>query len=237
LYNPSIPRQLASYSRGSGHNWAQIRVRKEKKAQGFYHLTTWGVVGILLLFGKGRLGRILPCKTSSELKKLFTGHFSVHLSLSEVWRTRPIFLNPKFFILSKRSDTVKFPSFFALVSIAKKLNFPLKPWLTGGKLSFYGSFCTKWGTWVWEIIGPFSILVSCCIIKGIFWCGPIFSSLQQLAQLLPMEENFLLLFRFDNPLDSSVEFMKVKLILKFLTGNIYYDLYLFTKWNLSPTPV
>lgn len=31
----------------------------------------------------------------------------------------------------------------------------------------------------------------------------------QLAQLLPMEENFLLLFRFDNPLDSSVEFMKV----------------------------
>ena len=32
----------------------------------------------------------------------------------------------------------------------------------------------------------------------------------QLAQLLPMEENFLLLFRFDNPLDSSVEFMKVK---------------------------
>lgn len=33
--------------------------------------------------------------------------------------------------------------------------------------------------------------------------------LSQLAQLLPMEENFLLLFRFDNPLDSSVEFMKV----------------------------
>lgn len=31
----------------------------------------------------------------------------------------------------------------------------------------------------------------------------------QLAQLLPMEENFLLLFRFDNPLESSVEFMKV----------------------------
>lgn len=31
----------------------------------------------------------------------------------------------------------------------------------------------------------------------------------QLAQLLPMEENFLLLFRFDNPLDSSVEFMKL----------------------------
>lgn len=25
-----------------------------------------------------------------------------------------------------------------------------------------------------------------------------------------MEENFLLLFRFDNPLDSSVEFMKVR---------------------------
>jgi hypothetical protein len=32
----------------------------------------------------------------------------------------------------------------------------------------------------------------------------------QLAQLLPMEENFLLLFRFDNPLESSVEFMKVR---------------------------
>ena len=32
----------------------------------------------------------------------------------------------------------------------------------------------------------------------------------QLAQLLPMEETFLLLFRFDNPLDSSVEFMKVR---------------------------
>ena len=31
----------------------------------------------------------------------------------------------------------------------------------------------------------------------------------QLAQILPMEETFLLLFRFDNPLDSSVEFMKV----------------------------
>lgn len=31
----------------------------------------------------------------------------------------------------------------------------------------------------------------------------------QLAQLLPMEENFLLLFRFDNPLESSVEFMKI----------------------------
>ncbi|KAJ4428882.1 hypothetical protein ANN_25875 [Periplaneta americana] len=31
----------------------------------------------------------------------------------------------------------------------------------------------------------------------------------RLAQLLPMEENFLLLFRFDNPLESSVEFMKI----------------------------
>ena len=31
----------------------------------------------------------------------------------------------------------------------------------------------------------------------------------QLAQLLPREESFLLLFRFDNPLESSVEFMKV----------------------------
>jgi hypothetical protein len=33
----------------------------------------------------------------------------------------------------------------------------------------------------------------------------------KLAQLLPMEENFLLLFRFDNPLESSVEFMKVNI--------------------------
>lgn len=31
----------------------------------------------------------------------------------------------------------------------------------------------------------------------------------QLAQILPMEENFLLLFRRDHPLESSVEFMKV----------------------------
>lgn len=35
--------------------------------------------------------------------------------------------------------------------------------------------------------------------------------IRELAQLLPMEENFLLLFRFDNPLESSVEFMKVSL--------------------------
>ncbi|RWS30429.1 calbindin-32-like protein [Leptotrombidium deliense] len=32
--------------------------------------------------------------------------------------------------------------------------------------------------------------------------------IRELAQLLPLEESFLLLFRFDNPLDSSVEFMK-----------------------------
>ena len=32
---------------------------------------------------------------------------------------------------------------------------------------------------------------------------------RQLAELLPMDENFLLLFRYKNPLDSSVEFMKV----------------------------
>ncbi|XP_014682006.1 PREDICTED: calbindin-32-like [Priapulus caudatus] len=31
----------------------------------------------------------------------------------------------------------------------------------------------------------------------------------ELAQLLPMEENFLLLFRVDNPLESSVEFMRL----------------------------
>ena len=30
-----------------------------------------------------------------------------------------------------------------------------------------------------------------------------------MAQLLPIEENFFLLFRIDNPLDSSVEFMKL----------------------------
>ena len=41
-----------------------------------------------------------------------------------------------------------------------------------------------------------------------------FDFISQLAQLLPMEENFLLLFRFDNPLDSSVEFMKVFDILR-----------------------
>ncbi|XP_024083995.1 calbindin-32 isoform X4 [Cimex lectularius] len=33
--------------------------------------------------------------------------------------------------------------------------------------------------------------------------------IRELAQLLPMEENFLVLFRFDNPLESSVEFMKI----------------------------
>ncbi|XP_023242422.1 calbindin-32-like isoform X2 [Centruroides sculpturatus] len=33
--------------------------------------------------------------------------------------------------------------------------------------------------------------------------------IQELAQLLPLEESFLLLFRFDNPLESSVEFMKI----------------------------
>ena len=30
-----------------------------------------------------------------------------------------------------------------------------------------------------------------------------------MAQLLPIEENFFLLFRIDNPLESSVEFMKL----------------------------
>ncbi|CAG0878711.1 unnamed protein product [Darwinula stevensoni] len=34
--------------------------------------------------------------------------------------------------------------------------------------------------------------------------------IRELAQLLPMEENFLLLFRFDNPLESSVDFMRVR---------------------------
>ncbi|OQR78475.1 calbindin-32-like, partial [Tropilaelaps mercedesae] len=33
--------------------------------------------------------------------------------------------------------------------------------------------------------------------------------IRELAQLLPLEEGFLLLFRFDNPLESSVEFMKI----------------------------
>ena len=31
----------------------------------------------------------------------------------------------------------------------------------------------------------------------------------QMAAILPTDENFLLLFRRDNPLDSSVEFMRV----------------------------
>lgn len=35
-----------------------------------------------------------------------------------------------------------------------------------------------------------------------------------MAQLLPIEENFFLLFRIDNPLESSVEFMKVDLNMK-----------------------
>ena len=33
--------------------------------------------------------------------------------------------------------------------------------------------------------------------------------IREMAQLLPLEESFLLLFRFDNPLESSVEFMKL----------------------------
>ncbi|XP_015792856.1 calbindin-32 [Tetranychus urticae] len=33
--------------------------------------------------------------------------------------------------------------------------------------------------------------------------------IRELAQLLPLEESFLLLFRFDNPLESSVDFMKI----------------------------
>ncbi|KAH7638918.1 calbindin-32-like isoform x1 [Dermatophagoides farinae] len=33
--------------------------------------------------------------------------------------------------------------------------------------------------------------------------------IRELAQLLPLDESFLLLFRFDNPLESSVEFMKI----------------------------
>ncbi|KAF7492950.1 Calbindin-32 [Sarcoptes scabiei] len=33
--------------------------------------------------------------------------------------------------------------------------------------------------------------------------------IREMAQLLPLDESFLLLFRFDNPLESSVEFMKI----------------------------
>ena len=51
----------------------------------------------------------------------------------------------------------------------------------------------------------------------------------QLAQLLPMEENFLLLFRFDNPLDSSVEFMKVNFYS--LIYSIYYSKYFSSNWK------
>ena len=57
-----------------------------------------------------------------------------------------------------------------------------------------------------------------CRVTGAMWVKaglritsyPVFYFLKfQLAQLLPMEENFLLLFRFDNPLESSVEFMRL----------------------------
>lgn len=41
------------------------------------------------------------------------------------------------------------------------------------------------------------------------WILPMSLYLFQLAQILPTEETFLLLFRRDNPLESSVEFMKV----------------------------
>lgn len=44
-------------------------------------------------------------------------------------------------------------------------------------------------------------------LNDLFW--KIVNINLQLAQLLPLEESFLLLFRFDNPLESSVEFMKV----------------------------
>lgn len=52
-------------------------------------------------------------------------------------------------------------------------------------------------------------------IREVYFCVVYFALLLKLyflklAQLLPMEENFLLLFRFDNPLESSVEFMKVR---------------------------
>ncbi len=62
-------------------------------------------------------------------------------------------------------------------------------------------------------------------------------SFVQLAQLLPMEENFLLLFRFDNPLDSSVEFMKV-----YLSFQMYWSVpeilldFLFYRFGESTTP-
>lgn len=51
----------------------------------------------------------------------------------------------------------------------------------------------------------------------------------KLAQLLPMEENFLLLFRFDNPLDSSVEFMKVSFMERGRMGMEGYGEHLVSK--------
>ncbi len=39
----------------------------------------------------------------------------------------------------------------------------------------------------------------------------------QLAQILPTDENFLLLFRRENPLESSVEFMRVSVCLQQLS--------------------
>lgn len=36
--------------------------------------------------------------------------------------------------------------------------------------------------------------------------------IRELAQLLPIEESFKLLFKFENQVDSSVEFMRVSLI-------------------------
>lgn len=46
-------------------------------------------------------------------------------------------------------------------------------------------------------------------------------SVHEMADILPMEENFLLLFRRDNPLESSIEFMKVWKYWKFLLNKFF----------------
>ena len=55
------------------------------------------------------------------------------------------------------------------------------------------------------------------ILRCFFYKGKI--SVYELAEILPAEENFLLIFRRDNPLDSSIEFMKVKYCLIKLQRN------------------
>ena len=59
-----------------------------------------------------------------------------------------------------------------------------------------------------------------------------------------MEENFLLLFRFDNPLESSVEFMKVRArtylqlpLQQWGAGNVYLLVLSSWKVNIAENPI